>query len=128
MLDKRTLRSFFFHKKDSASKKSQENHAHVLILRDYLAVDRTKLANDRAFLAHIGTGLTVLTAGVSGFNLFSNLLMRSISMMLVCTGVTIVIVGAVRYQRMQKKLDNLQVPDYEELIIDMENKKTSNKQ
>ncbi|MBL8031437.1 MAG: DUF202 domain-containing protein, partial [Candidatus Doudnabacteria bacterium] len=48
-----------------------------LILRDHLAVDRTRLAVERAFLAYIRTGLTFLVAGVSGYNLFQSVWIRS---------------------------------------------------
>ena len=36
-----------------------------LILRDYLAADRTILANERTFLAYIRTALTLFVAGLS---------------------------------------------------------------
>lgn len=36
-----------------------------LILRDYLAVDRTLLANESALLSYTRTSLTMLVAGVT---------------------------------------------------------------
>jgi putative membrane protein len=36
-----------------------------LILRDHLAIDRTKLANERTFLAYVRTALMLLVTGAS---------------------------------------------------------------
>ncbi len=36
-----------------------------LILRDWLAIERTKLANERTFLAYFRTALTLLAGGVT---------------------------------------------------------------
>ncbi len=41
------------------------------ILRDYLAIDRTKLANQRTILAYIRTFLILLGTGVTLLKLFS---------------------------------------------------------
>lgn len=36
-----------------------------LILRDYLAIDRTKLASERTMLAYVRTALTLAVAGIT---------------------------------------------------------------
>ncbi len=41
-----------------------------LILRDYLALERTHLANERTFLTYARTALTCLVAGISLNKLF----------------------------------------------------------
>lgn len=41
-----------------------------LILRDHLAIDRTRLANERTLLAWWRTGLTLVIAGVTLIKLF----------------------------------------------------------
>ena len=41
-----------------------------LILRDHLAIDRTRLANERTLLAWWRTGLTMVIAGVTLIKLF----------------------------------------------------------
>lgn len=43
-----------------------------LILRDYLAMDRTMLANERTFLAYIRTTLTLLIGGVGLIKFFED--------------------------------------------------------
>lgn len=41
-----------------------------LILRDYLALDRTKLANERTFLAYIRTALAIIIISGSIYTFF----------------------------------------------------------
>lgn len=43
-----------------------------LILRDHLAIDRTRLANERTLLAWWRTGLTLVIAGVTLIKLFED--------------------------------------------------------
>ena len=43
-----------------------------LILRDHLAIDRTKLANIRTFLAYFRTALLVCASGISFIKIFPN--------------------------------------------------------
>jgi putative membrane protein len=45
-------------------------NATQLILRDHLAIDRTRLANERTLLAWWRTGLTLVIAGVTLIKLF----------------------------------------------------------
>jgi putative membrane protein len=75
-----------------------------LILRDHLAVDRTRLAVERAFLAYIRTGLSFLVAGVSGYNLFRSVWIRSFGLMFLCLGIVIVFWGGYRGHRLNKNL------------------------
>jgi putative membrane protein len=43
-----------------------------LILRDLLALDRTRLANERTFLAYVRTAIMLGVSGVSFIKLFPN--------------------------------------------------------
>lgn len=83
-----------------------------LIIRDYLALDRTRLSNERSLLAYYRTGLTTLVSGVTGFNLFHDVLLRSTGMMLVILGVGIMAMGAVRYLRFRRRIQVLGETDY----------------
>ena len=79
----------------------QASAAH-LILRDHLAVDRTKLAVERAFLAYIRTGLSFLVAGVSGYNLFYSVWIRGFGLMFLFVGIALVFWGGFRGHRLNK--------------------------
>lgn len=83
-----------------------------LILRDHLAVDRTKLAVERAFLAYIRTGLSFLVAGVSGYNLFQSLWIRSVGLMFLAIGIAIVFWGGYRGHRLNKNLKRFGATHY----------------
>jgi putative membrane protein len=51
----------------STESTSDEN----LILRDHLALDRTRLANERTLLAYIRTAFMLLVAGATALKLFA---------------------------------------------------------
>jgi len=48
------------------------NITNKLILRDHLAIGRSKLANERTLLAYIRTGLMFFVSGLSLIKLFSD--------------------------------------------------------
>lgn len=83
-----------------------------LIIRDYLALDRTRLSNERSLLAYYRTGLTTLVSGVTGFNVFHDIVLRSTSMMLIICGVGIMVIGIVRYYRFRRRIKVLGETDY----------------
>lgn len=43
----------------------EKNSKEKLILRDWLAIDRTKLANERTFLSYLRTTLVLLGTGIT---------------------------------------------------------------
>jgi len=60
-----------------------------LILRDYLATDRTILANERTFLAYIRTALSIFAVGISFLKFFDSLLIKIIGWIFIPAGVSI---------------------------------------
>ncbi len=83
-----------------------------LILRDFLAVDRTRLANERTLLSYLRTGLTLMIAGVSGYNVFQNVYMRGVSVVFTVLGIGFFIFGFVRYRKLDNALSYIHEPDY----------------
>ena len=73
-----------------------------LILRDYLAIERTKLANVRTLFSYIRTSLYLLTAGIGIFQIES--ISRLDGLACVATGVILFILGFIRYFQMGKQL------------------------
>ncbi len=72
-----------------------------LILRDYLAVDRTVIANERTFLAYIRTALTLFIAGVSCIQFFDSVAIEIVGWIFVPMGIATFIVGFTRYKKMK---------------------------
>lgn len=87
-----------------------------MILRDYLATDRTVLANQSTFLAYIRTALTLFVAGITFIKFFNSLPVHIIGWIFWPTGVFTFIVGLIRYNHLRVSL---------RLIKDPPNKPTS---
>lgn len=82
-----------------------------LILRDLLAVDRTRLSNERTLLSYLRAGLTMIIAGVSGYNIFQNVYMRLAGLVFMLGGLTLVVYGVYRYVRMDRRLKKIASPE-----------------
>ena len=74
--------------------------SHDLIVRDYLAVDRTILANERTFLSYVRTALALIAAGVSFIKLFDELWIAIVGWLFVPCGVLAIVIGVLRYWQM----------------------------
>ena len=89
-----------------------------LILRDYLAADRTILANERTFLAYIRTALTLFVAGLSFVHLkeiFSSYIVEVIGIIFILLGIATFFVGLYRYKRMQALIRKIKSEELKEL-------------
>ncbi len=80
-----------------------------MILRDYLATDRTILANERTFLAYVRTGLTLFVAGVTFIHFFHPVVIIVLGWIFMPLGVIVLIMGVMRYRRMQKLLREMEL-------------------
>jgi putative membrane protein len=78
-----------------------------MILRDYLAVDRTLLANENTLLAYIRTAIAFFVAGVSFVRFFDNPVMAYIGWALVPIALATVVIGAIRYQKMRTAISKI---------------------
>ena len=81
-----------------------------LILRDQLAIDRTILANERTVLSYVRTSLALIAAGGALIHFFSEQWIKIAGVILVFIGGAILIVGYLRYRKMDrliKKAGNL---------------------
>ena len=75
-----------------------------IILRDYLALERTKLANERTFLAYLRTSLYMLLGGIAILQLtgFENI--RWIGFASLGLSAILVFIGIVRYSAIRARL------------------------
>lgn len=76
----------------------------VLILRDHLALERTKLANVRTLFAYIRTSLYLLTAGIGILQIKSISHLDGLAWVCVISGILLFYVGFARYWQMKKHL------------------------
>jgi putative membrane protein len=82
-----------------------------LIVRDYLAVDRTALANERTLLAYIRTALSFFVVGVSLIQFFSSLTLHSVGWALIIFTPGILTVGIWRFFMFRKQIRNVKAPN-----------------
>jgi putative membrane protein len=70
-----------------------------LVLREYLAIERTKLANETTLLAYIRTGLYFVVAGSTLGQLIDTQFWKVIGIPLIIIGVALVGIGVYRFRR-----------------------------
>lgn len=77
-----------------------------LTLRDYLAIDRTRLANQRTLLAMLRTGLYLILMSLTIWSL--NVLedLRWLSGVVLLAGVLTGVVGLILWNSQRKKINN----------------------
>ena len=78
-----------------------------LILRDYLAVDRTVLANERTLLSYVRTAIAFAAAGAALIHLFDFVFVELVGWVLIPLAIGILGVGAQRYLWMRQRLARL---------------------
>jgi putative membrane protein len=81
-----------------------------MILRDYLATDRTILANQNTFLAYLRTALTLFVVGITFIRFFDQLIVVIIGWVFIPIGIFTFLVGLVRYNRLRLVLDKIVAP------------------
>ena len=75
-----------------------------LVLREFLAIERTKLANERTLLTYIRTGLYFLVAGSTLGYVIDSPFWNTMGWPLIGVGVLIAGLGGVRFIRVAKKI------------------------
>lgn len=75
-----------------------------LVLREYLAIERTRLANERTLLTYIRTGLYFLVAGSTLGHLIDTPFWNMMGLPLVIIGVIVPVLGVVRFLRVARKI------------------------
>ena len=76
-----------------------------LVLREYLAIERTKLANETALLAYIRTGLYFLVAGSTLGHVIDSVFWNIAGTPLIIVGFIIMLVGLVRFSRLRRSIE-----------------------
>jgi putative membrane protein len=76
-----------------------------LVLREYLAIERTRLANETTLLAYIRTGLYFLVAGSTLGQVIESEFWNIVGTPLIVIGLMIMLLGVVRYFRLKKSIE-----------------------
>ncbi|MEG0750727.1 MAG: DUF202 domain-containing protein [Oscillospiraceae bacterium] len=79
-----------------------------MILRDYLALDRTKLANKRTLLAYIRTFIGLVGSGVAMFKVFENDWIGVLGCVFMAAGPVFLIMGIIDYSCSRASLKSLE--------------------
>ena len=84
----------------------QENNE--LIIRDYLAVDRTKLANQRTLLSFIRTSIMLFVAGITLLKIDeTQLTYFKAGILVISVGLIFLILGVAQYRVTTRKIESL---------------------
>lgn len=85
-----------------------------IILRDHLALQRTKLANERTLLTYVRSSLYLIIAGIAFLNVqeFENIPYLGI-MCMVLSGI-LFIIGIIRYWQLHKQIQKVYKISFEQ--------------
>ena len=75
-----------------------------MILRDYLALDRTILANKRTLLAYARTAIGLIVGGIGMIKLVAGEMTNIMGYVFIVATVPIMIIGVIEYTKMKKTL------------------------
>lgn len=81
-----------------------ENNREI-ILRDHLALERTRLANERTLFSYLRTSLYLLTAGIGILEIRSAWHLRWLGWICLALSVVIVFLGVYRFVVMKRHID-----------------------
>ena len=90
-----------------------------MILRDYLALDRTTLANERTLFSYVRTFVGLMSAGVGMVAVLDFTWTTILGLIFIASSPIILAIGIIRFSQIKKKLDPLKSalrehPDSEE--------------
>ncbi|WP_147565269.1 DUF202 domain-containing protein [Clostridium tyrobutyricum] len=78
-----------------------------MILRDFLAVDRTLLANERTLLAYIRTGVSLIAVAITLIKLFDTTFTYLVGIIFAVLGISGMVFGVYRYKNINDKMKNM---------------------
>lgn len=78
-----------------------------MILRDYLALDRTILANERTLLAYLRTFIGTFSAGIAMVNFLDTALTNLIGYIFIAVSPLFLVLGAIRFFQILRKLGTI---------------------
>lgn len=81
-----------------------------IILRDYLAIERTKLANERTLLSYIRASLYLVIGGIAFLGMEELEEIKNVGIAALCISITMLIIGIIRFYQLNRQLKKLYRP------------------
>lgn len=75
-----------------------------LITRDYLAIERTRLANERTFLSYFRTAVVILSSGIAMVQLEMLEEISDLGFFLLLLGPAILVLGIIRFLYVKRQI------------------------
>lgn len=85
-----------------------------LILRDHLAIERTKLANERTLLSYIRSSLYLVLGGIAFLGMKDFEEIRSMGYFSLCLSGILLIIGIFRFWQLKKHIQQIYEPYFRE--------------
>lgn len=78
-----------------------------MILRDFLALDRTILANKRTLLAYLRTFIGLIAGGIGMIKLVTDGIINIVGYIFIAVSFPVLIIGLIKYIKMQRTLADI---------------------
>jgi putative membrane protein len=95
------------------------SHRDRLILRDHLALERTRLANERTFMAYIRSALYLVIGGLALIQLEGHGELEWVGITSLAFSVIFAAIGMVRFYTLRRQLDSYYKPLEDDLGEDV---------
>lgn len=86
-----------------------------MIIRDYLALDRTILANRRTLLSYVRTFIGLFAGGIGLVELQDNVIIIIIGYISMAISIPILVIGIIEYIKVKKSLSSIFVIEEEKI-------------
>lgn len=81
-----------------------------IILRDHLALERTKLANERTLLSYLRTSLYLFLGGLALLEMAEIVKVRTLGFVSILLSIIFLLIGIFRYNQLKKHMKSLYKP------------------
>jgi putative membrane protein len=82
-------------------KKPEEISLTESVLRDYMAIERTVMANERTFLSYVRSALGLFIGGVSFLEFFDSTIMQMVGWVFIPAGIIVFGLGLKKYRHVK---------------------------
>ncbi len=96
----------------------------AIILRDHLAMERTKLANERTLLSYLRTSLYLVLGGIAFLGMKDFEEMRNVGYLSLALSALLFVIGVVRFVQLRKHMKRMYEPLYNASSEDSEASKS----